>query len=95
MGQMTLSSPPHTGLDFEIGDIVLLEEVFKEDAFFVDRERLENWLYVLKTVPDICLISGTRCDGLMAELTPLFTSHGQQSPANMIYNFISVRITKL
>ena len=101
---MTLSSLPRTRLDlksvitkldFKIGDIVLLEKIFRQDAFFYGRETLENWLYVLETVPDICPVYDGSESGIMVELTPLFTSNDEGTPYNTTYNFISVRITKL
>lgn len=92
---MTLSSPPHTKLDFEIGDVVLLEEVFEPDAFFDTRGKLENWLYVLQTRPDICRSIDTSYGGIMAELRPLFASNGKDAPLNITYNFISIKIVKL
>ena len=89
MGQMSVT------LDkIDVGDVVILDKICKEDAFFNSEEqhKLENWIYTVESTPH--RVFKSEDSGISVVLKPMFSLGGWGGPHNRDYVFASIKITK-
>ncbi len=65
--------------EIKIGDVVILEKIHSDDAWFDRRKELENWLYIVKSKPSDYKGS------LTVELEPLLIRHPEIDHEDFVF----------